>query len=103
LLPLSDDILEKLLEKKIITSDMTVKEIRAVVKQILHGEDAVTTKEVDVDTKEDINEEDIPMAYDPTQEYDFEYFKSKSKSQLLNIVWELQKAYQKIKNTKKGK
>jgi len=36
-------------------------------------------------------EEEIPMVYDPKKVYDFDYFTKKTKNQLINIVWELQK------------
>ena len=68
---------------------MTVKQIRDYIKSLKNG------------TNEEINEEEIPEAYDPTKKYDFSYFETKTKSQLLNIVWELQKAYQKLKEKRK--
>ena len=74
---------------------MTVKQIREYVKQMV-GEDA--TDKVVEQTVEEINEDEIPDAYDPNKKYEFSYFESKSKSQLLNIVMALQTAYQKLKN-----
>lgn len=43
---------------------------------------------------------DIEAAYDPRRYYDFTYFKSKTKEQLLNIVMDLQRTYlEKPKNS----
>ena len=35
---------------------------------------------------------------DSSNNYDFDYFEMKTKSQLLNMIWELQKEYEKLKN-----
>lgn len=43
---------------------------------------------------------DIPMAFDPNTHYEFSYFDSKSKNQLVNICCEYQKAYFKLKERK---
>ncbi len=95
LLPLSYETLENAIDKHFITPDMTVKQIREYVKQMV-GEDA--TDKVVEQTVEEINEDEIPDAYDPNKKYEFSYFENKSKSQLLNIVMTLQTAYQKLKN-----
>ena len=34
-------------------------------------------------------------------EYEYSYFEDKTKNQLLNMIWELQKAYQKLKEKRK--
>lgn len=100
MLPLSKEIIMQAIFKKVVFPDMTVKEIRLAVKDMLgkNEEEDKTGGELEV---EEINEEEIPEAYDPVKEYDFEYFKSQSKNQLLNMIWELQKAYQKLKKRKK--
>lgn len=95
LLSLSDDTINDLVNKKLIRPDMTVKQIREFIKALKDGSDKA--EKVIEDTTE-INEEEIPLAYDPKQEYDYSYFETKTKNQLLNIVWELQKAYQKLKS-----
>ncbi len=96
LLPLSAEICNNAIETQLITPSMTVKEIRETIKNIKDG----TEKTEKVVEKIEINEDDIPMAYDPKKKYDYKYFESKTKSQLLNIVWELQKEYQKLKAKK---
>ena len=99
LLPLSKDtVFDLVCNKKIIKPTMTVKEIREYVKTLKDGDKA---EKVIEDTT--INEDDIPMAYNPKQKYEFSYFESKTKNQLLNIVWELQQEYQKLKNSKEKK
>ena len=99
LLPLSREMAMYLAIKQIILPTMTVKEIREYIKTLKDGSDKA--EKVIEDTT--INEDDIPMAYDPKQEYEYSYFETKTKNQLLNIVWELQKAYQKLKSNKEKK
>lgn len=101
LLVLSSETSDELVKKQFIKPTMTVKQIREYIKTLKDGSDKA--EKVIEDTT--INEDDIPMAYDPKQEYEYSYFETKTKNQLLNIVWELQKAYQKLKlnNEKKQK
>lgn len=72
---------------------MTCKQIREYIRTLKDGTDKA--EKVVEDTT--INEEEIPMAYNPKQEYEYSYFETKTKNQLLNIVWELQKEYQALK------
>lgn len=99
LLPLTDNTITECINKKIITPDKTVREIRQIVKLINGGEDIdkLVDKKIETKSTEEIDESEIPPAYDPTKKYEFDYFKSKTKNQLLNMIWELQNAYQKIK------
>lgn len=99
LLVLSSDTSDELVKKQFIKPTMTVKQIREYIKTLKDGSDKA--EKVIEDTT--INEDDIPMAYDPKQEYEYSYFETKTKNQLLNIVWELQKAYQKLKSNKEKK
>lgn len=99
LLVLSDDTAKNLIINGLITPNMTVKQIREYIKSLKDGTDKA---EKVVETSSEIVEEEIPMAYDVSKEYEYSYFEGKSKNQLLNIVWELQKAYQKLlKKSKK--
>lgn len=95
LLTLSDETIFNAIDNKLVKPEMTVKQIREFIKSLKDGTDKA--EKVVEDTTE-INEEDIPLVYDPKQEYEYSYFESKTKNQLLNIVWELQKAYQKLKS-----
>lgn len=95
LLTLSDETIFNAVDNKLIKPEMTVKQLREFIKSLKDGTDKA--EKVVEDTTE-INEEDIPLVYDPKQEYEYSYFESKTKNQLLNIVWELQKAYQKLKS-----
>lgn len=99
LLVLSDETVKSSISNGLIKPTMTVKQIREYIKTLKDGSDKA--EKVIEDTT--INEEDIPMAYDPKQEYEYSYFETKTKNQLLNIVWELQKAYQKLKLNKEKK
>lgn len=102
LLPLTDEVIISGIEKKILSPQKTVKELRQIVKLLLNGEDIdkLADKTFDSEEKKEIDESEIPLAYDPAKEYDFEYFKSKTKNQLLNMIWELQSVYQKLKKTR---
>ncbi len=88
------------LQNKVLRFDFTIKQIRDYVKnlQTLEKQQARLNGN-DKEEKEEIIEEDIPMAYNPQQHYDFDYFQEKNKAQLLNIVWELQKEYEKLKTS----
>lgn len=103
----NEQIIEDL-QTQVLRYEMSVATIRKYVKNLqeLKKQQArlnIQQKEKD----EEIIEEDIPMAYNPQQHYDFDYFENKNKAQLLNIVWELQKEYEKLKTSyfklKKGK
>lgn len=96
LLSLSQEAVEEAVANQLIKPTMTIKQIREYIKTLKEGSDKA--EKVIEDTT--INEDDIPMAYDPKQEYEYTYFETKTKNQLLNIVWELQKAYQKLKSNK---
>lgn len=95
LLSLSQETVLELVDKKIIKPTMTVKQIRQYIKTLKDGTDKA--EKVIEDASNEIDEDEIPMAYDPKQEYEYSYFETKTKNQLLNIVWELQKEYQKLK------
>lgn len=97
LLPLDEKLLSYVIENNIVNQDMTVKEIRQLVKSQMGLASTEVINKLE-NSSEIINEEEIPMVYDPEKKYDYEYFKSKSKNQLLNIVWDLQKKYQLLKN-----
>lgn len=99
LLVLSQDTANNAIVNGLIKPTMTVKEIREYIKTLKDGTDKAEI--VVEDTT--INEEEIPMAYDPKQKYEFSYFETKTKNQLLNIVWQLQDAYQKLKTNKAKK
>lgn len=87
------------LANKVLRPDMSVNTIRQYVKNIkaLQNLDKAVNKDK---TKEQVIEEEIPMAYNPKQHYDFEYFENKTKNQLLNMIWDLQKEYEKLKGIK---
>lgn len=88
------------LHNNVIRYDFSVKSLRDYVKNLqeLKKQQARLNQKQE-ETQEEIIKEDIPMAYNPQQHYDFDYFKNKNKAQLLNIVWELQKEYEKLKTT----
>lgn len=94
------------INNNVLRPDMTVKAIRDYAnnykaqqkaKQRLADGIEDAPKE---DKPEEIDESTIPMAYMPNNEYPFSYFETKTKSQLLNMIWDLQKEYQKLKKEK---
>lgn len=102
LLQVDNTQIVKDLQDKVLRYDMSVASIRQYVKnyKALLKANKKLNKEEKEDVLEEIREEEIPEAYDPTKYYEFQYFEEKTKSQLLNIVWDLQKAYQKLKKKK---
>jgi len=103
LIPVPDEQLEKDIRNKVLRADMSVKSIRDYVNnykamekanQRLKDGEEISPRE---DKPAEINEEEIPMAFDPKNYYEFNYFETKTKSQLLNIVWDLQKECQKLR------
>ena len=86
------------LQHNVIRTDMTIKQLREYVKnyKALQKQNSKLDNESKEEQTEEI-EEDIPEAYNPKQHYDFEYFEQKNKAQLLNIVWDLQKEYERLK------
>ena len=99
LLKVSDLTLEDAIDKKYIIPDMTVKQIREYVKSLADGKDKA--EKVLESIQDEFKEEDIPMVYNPKEHYDWDYFKDKTKNQLLGMIWELQKEYEKLKSKKK--
>ena len=90
------------LKNKVLRFDFSVKQIREYVKnyQAQLRANKRLMEEDKADLLEEIDESQIPMAYEPEKEYEFSYFETKTKSQLLNMIWDLQKAYQKLKKEK---
>jgi len=102
LLKLSERTLCESIEKDLIKPSMTVKQIREYIKQIEKGDNPSNkVLEQTQQNNENVEDEEIPMAYNPKQHYDFDYFENKSKSQLLNMIWELQKEYERLKDKRK--
>ena len=99
LLSIDYDQLSVDIKNKVLRPDMSVKSIRDYVKnyQAIQKQKKKLNEPQEEKEEEEFNEEDIPAAYNPQQHYEFEYFEEKTKSQLLNIVWELQREYEKLK------
>ena len=99
LLVVDNDQLIQDLRTRVLRFEMSVATIRKYVKNLqeFKKQQARLDEQQEETTEEEFNEEDIPLAYNPQQHYDFNYFVDKNKAQLLNIVWELQKEYEKLK------
>ncbi len=91
------------IKTKVLRPDMSVKTIRDYVKNYkeLQRQNKKLFEEKEEKQEEEMNEEDIPMAYNPKLHYDFSYFEDKTKAQLLNIIWQLQTEYERLKKEKK--
>ncbi len=98
LLTIPNEQILKDLQTNVIRADMTIKQLLEYVKnyKALQKQNSKLDNESKEEQTEEI-EEDIPEAYNPKQHYDFEYFEEKNKAQLLNIVWDLQKEYERLK------
>ena len=102
LLAVETSQLETDIKNKVLREDMSVASIRQYVKNYKSLEKANNKlNEKQEDNEEDDVEEEIPMAYNVNTYYEFKYFESKSKAELLNIVWELQKRYHETKKASK--
>lgn len=99
LIPVEDAQLESDIQNKVLRYDMSVSTIREYVKNYKSMQKAnkKLNEEETEEVREEINEDEIPMAYDPKKYYEFQYFEEKTKSQLLNMIWDLQKEYQRLK------
>ena len=108
LLTIPTEQLQSDIKNKVLKSDMSVASIREYVKNYKAMLKSNAKNISDFKSREDkpeALEEEIPPAYDPTKHYEFAYFESKTKAQLLNMIWELQKekeknSREKIKNGK---
>lgn len=88
LLVVPSSVLEPDLRNSRISAYSTVKEIRKYVSLNKVKKD---NAKLGGAADDEFSEDDIPEVYDPKQSYAFDYFEEKTKAQLLNIVWELQK------------
>lgn len=93
LLPLSDDMITLYVKDP----RMTVAELRQLVANLNYSKADEEKKVTEQNERLDEEVKDIEAVYNPRKYYDFDYFKSKTKEQLLNIVMELQKTY--VKNS----
>lgn len=104
LLAVDDEQLQKDISNLVVSPDMSVYCIRLYVKnykllQKQKKKKVSNEEEKQEQVSKQELEEEIPPAYNPQQHYDFEYFEKKSKAELLNMIWDLQKAYENLVNT----
>lgn len=96
LLPMSNEQIKFAIDNKRISCDSTCKTIREYIKS-LKGTTKSDNKVLEEPQSIDEQLNEVEDVYNPKRHYDFEYFEKKTKTQLLNIVWDLQKEYEKIK------
>ena len=101
LINIPNEQLIKDIQQKVLREEMSVKSIRDYVKNYKELIKANSKIDKEKETEEEIIEEDIPMAYNPKKHYEFDYFENKTKAQLLNMIWDLQKEYENLKKEKK--
>lgn len=99
LLTIPNEQLIKDLQDNVLRPDFTVKQLRQYVKNYnaLQKQQQKISSETKEPEEQSLSDDEIPEAYNPKQHYDFDYFESKNKAQLLNIVWDLQKEYERLK------
>jgi len=99
LLTIPTEQLLKDLQDKVLRPDFTIKQLRQYVKNYnaLQKQQQKISSEEKEPEEQSPSDNEIPEAYNPKQHYDFDYFESKNKAQLLNIVWDLQKEYERLK------
>ena len=100
LLPVSDKQLLEDIKNNRLFSSMSKKRIREYVKSLKGGENE--ENKVLEDPKNLYEQEaELEMAFDPKQEYAYEYYKSKSKADLIGYCIDLQRLVQKLLNKKR--
>ena len=99
LLVLSDSQIERGMQEGKLRPEMTKLQIREYIKAVKGG--AKTENQVLEETNNSYNEDDIPMTFDPKEEYDFEYFNRKTKNELVTICVSYQDYLKKLKSKKK--
>lgn len=100
LLPVSDKQLLEDIKNNRLFSSMSKKRIREYVKSLKGGENE-ENKVLEEPKNLDEQEAELDMAFNPKQEYDYEYYKSKSKADLIGYCIDLQRLVQKLLNKKK--
>ena len=88
LLLVPSTILERDISSGRISPSMTIKSLR----KYANAHKRKGAKDSLIFEGQEIDESGIEEVFSPRNYYDFSYFESKSKQQLLNIVWQLQKA-----------
>lgn len=88
LLGVSNEQLKIDISSKILQPHHTIQTIREYVKKYTNHIEKQDKQEKP--KKQEINEEEIEECYKPNKKYTFQYFEKKTKSQLLNIIMQLQ-------------
>lgn len=94
----SNDQLFEDIDKKIITPEMSVKELKVYVKK-LKGEEKEENKVVEELNSDEDEIEDLEF-YNPDNHYELDFFESCTKEQLIAIISRLQFEYEKLKKKK---
>lgn len=97
---LSDEEIEKAFNNNLLIAKSTKVDIRAYVKQLKNGSNATKVLESNISEEDLLVTED---AFDPKKKYEFSYFESKTKNQLLNIIKDLLNYIDNLKTEKSKK
>ena len=107
LLPLSISMIDACLDKQIIKTTMTVKEIRQKVKELAGKTDPDDLVAEDLDKIEektlDEQEAELPEAFDPKKTHTYEYFKAMTKEALITCLFQCEDYIKKLTTKKAGK
>lgn len=101
LLVVSDAQLIRDLKNKNLSASMSKQQIREYVKKLKGGTNA-ENKVLEEQQSLDEQEAELPSAFDPQHEYDFEFYKSKTKGDLIGYCIDLQRTVQKLLRKKKN-
>lgn len=97
LLVLSEETALNMVVKGLITRDMTVKQIREVVKTVMRKDSEVSEVVEDTSLKEDEEEPEEEPFFNPNNHYERDFFENCNMEQLISICLSYQFEYEKLK------
>ena len=107
LLSLSAEMLDACIEKRIISPNMSVKEIRKIVKSLAgkNSPDDLVAEDLDKIEEKTLDEQEaeLPEAFDPKKTHTYEYFKAMSKEALITCLFQCEDYIKKLTTKKAGK
>ena len=101
LLPVAIEQLKNDIRIGVLSSEMSARQIREYVKNLKGGKKKENVVLEDADKTLDEQEAELPSAFDPQHEYDFDFYKSKTKGDLVGYCVDFQRLVQKLLKKKK--
>ena len=102
LLAVSTEQLKNDINIGVLSPGMSKLQIREYVKNLKGGKKKENVVLEDVDKTLDEQEAELPSAFDPQHEYDFDFYKTKTKADLVGYCIDLQRTVQKLLRKKKN-